>query len=592
MQTLLLISTILVLSLTNLNAQKKLSTDITVNDLKTQLYYLASDSLGGRFPGSKGDRLAADYIARSYKNAGLTLYKKTGLQNFEVLTRQELGKKNSFAFDGKKLKLTTDFAPFPFSANGKAEGEVVFAGFGFDIKNDTFQWSDYSNVDVKGKIVMMLRGAPESTKYQSLFDSYSDDIVKAINARDKGAIAVILISGNKFDPTEKLPQMNLRESSAGIPAFQVKRSAANKILSSTGRSVDDLENRIQSDFTPGSLSLKKKLNLSSEIVKIKATTHNIIGFVYASDTSKIKSYVVVGAHYDHLGMGGMGSSSRIQDTIAVHNGADDNGSGVTVLLELAAKFQQERDKLKHNIIFVAFGAEEMGILGSKYFTEHAPVDIRSIKAMINLDMVGRLKEDTMLQVNGTGTSKEAVSIINHVNQKYNFNLRMAPEGYGPSDHAAFYGKNIPVFFITTGAHTDYHTPMDDHEKINFEGMQKVAYFTSDILSELALTEPMLTFQEAGPQQGTGTSRRFRVTFGIMPDVNGTVENGLLVEFVTKGKPAYNGGMQKGDIITSVDGKTVKNIQDYMVRLSQLKAGQSVNVEVIRNNKKELLIIQL
>jgi C-terminal processing protease CtpA/Prc len=146
--------------------------------------------------------------------------------------------------------------------------------------------------------------------------------------------------------------------------------------------------------------------------------------------------------------------------------------------------------------------------------------------------------------------------------------------------------------MTTGAHMDYHTPFDDREKINFEGMEKISLFTRDLVRELAFSDSRLTFQEAGPQQGTSQGRRFRVTLGLMPDVNGTTDNGLLVEFVTKGKPAYNGGMQKGDIITSVAGKPVKNIQDYMVRLSQLKAGQSVNVEVLRNNKKELLIIQL
>jgi hypothetical protein len=338
--------------------------------------------------------------------------------------------------------------------------------------------------------------------------------------------------------------------------------------------------------------LKTLATLVSDIQKINTTTHNVVGYVYAADTSKVKDYVVIGAHYDHLGSGGPGSSSRIQDTLAVHNGADDNASGVAVMMELAAHFCREKDKLRHNLVFVAFGAEEMGILGSRYFVENSPVALPKINAMINLDMVGRLKEDTLLQVNGSGTSKEAVTIINTLNSRYDFNLRMAPEGYGPSDHAAFYGKNIPVFFMTTGAHMDYHTPFDDREKINFEGMEKISLFTRDLVRELAFSDSRLTFQEAGPQQGTSQGRRFRVTLGLMPDVNGTTDNGLLVEFVTKGKPAYNGGMQKGDIITSVAGKPVKNIQDYMVRLSQLKAGQSVNVEVLRNNKKELLIIQL
>ncbi|HEX3006636.1 MAG TPA: M20/M25/M40 family metallo-hydrolase, partial [Bacteroidales bacterium] len=357
------------------------------------------------------------------------------------------------------------------------------------------------------------------------------------------------------------------------------------------QTIDKLEASIARDFKPIVFNTTSKAEVSSEILKIKAKTKNIIGFVNSTNANA-QGYVVVGAHYDHLGMGGQGSASRIQDTVAIHNGADDNASGVSVMLELAAKFVHEKDKLKYNLIFVAFGAEEMGIVGSKYFVEHPPVALQSVKAMVNLDMVGRLKEDTLLQVNGTGTSKEANDIINDINKNYSFKLRMASEGYGPSDHAAFYAKNIPVFFITTGAHMDYHTPSDDREKINYEGMQKVTLFTKDLVENLAFSEPKLTFQEAGPQQSSGPGRRYKITLGIMPDINGTTDNGLLVEFVTKGKPAYNGGMHKGDIITSVNGKPVKNIQDYMVRLSQLKAGQVVNVEVLRDNKKELLIIQL
>lgn len=573
-------------------AQIGRSNDIKADELKKSMYFLASDSLAGRFPGSKGDVAASAYIATLFKEAGLSLYKKNGFQNFEVITRQELGKKSSFRINGKKLKIQQDFMPFPISANGKASGDIVFAGYGFDIKSDTFQWNDYAGLDVKGKIVLLLRGAPDSISFPSS-QNYSDDIVKAINARDKGAIAILFVSGDKYDNTEKFPEMNLKESSAGIPVFQIKRTLADAILKeNTGKSVNALEEKFNKTMKPASCIINARAELVSEILKIKVETNNVIGFLYASDTTKTKSYVVVGAHYDHLGMGGPGSSSRMQDTVAIHNGADDNASGVTALLELAGKLSSDRSKLKQNIIFISFGAEEMGILGSKYFTEHSPVPLKSIKVMVNLDMVGRLNADTMLQVNGTGTSKEAVSIVTDLNQHYHFNLRMSPEGYGPSDHAAFYAKNIPVFFLTTGAHTDYHTPLDDREKINYDGLEMVTRFSYDLISQLALDEHPLTFQEAGPQQAASGGRRYKITLGLMPDINNSTDKGLLVDFVTKGKPAYNGGMLKGDIITSVDGKPVRNIQDYMVRLSQLKAGQSVHVEVLRNNKTELLIIQL
>lgn len=575
----------------SVSAQTGRSRDIKVEELKKSMYFLASDSLAGRFPGSKGDVVASAYIATLFKEAGLNLYQKNGFQNFDVITRQELGKKSSMRLNGKKLKVHQDFMPFPISANGKVSADIVFAGYGFDIKSDTFQWNDYAGIDVKGKIVLLLRGAPDSSSFPT--GNYSDDIVKAINARDKGAVAILFASGSKYDNTEKFPELNLKESSAGIPVFQIRRSVADAILKmNTGKSINALEEQYNRTMKPAISAINAKADLVSEILKIKVQTNNVIGFLYASDTTKVKTYVVVGAHYDHLGMGGPGSSSRMQDTVAIHNGADDNASGVTALLELVGKLGGDRTKLKQNIIFVSFGAEEMGILGSKYFTEHSPVPLKSIKAMVNLDMVGRLKADTMLQVNGTGTSKEAVYIVNDLNKQYHFNLRMSPEGYGPSDHAAFYAKNIPVFFLTTGAHTDYHTPMDDREKINYQGLEMVTKFSYDLITQLASDENLLTFQEAGPQQAASGGRRYKITLGIMPDINNSTDKGLLVEFVTKGKPAYNGGMLKGDIITSVDGKPVRNIQDYMVRLSQLKAGQSVHVEVLRNNKTELLIIQL
>jgi len=570
-------------------AQVTLTSEITQPDLKKHLGILASDSLGGRFPGSYGGNAASKYIASSFKSAGLMLYNKTGFQPFEVLTNQEPGKNNMLQVSKKRFKMHSDFLPFPFSSNGTVKAEIVFAGYGLEVKTDSFEWADYANVDVKGKVVLLLRGTPEAEKYQQLFSSYSDDIVKSIIARDKGAVGVLFVSGKKYDEKEPLVEMNLRESAAGIPVFHIKREVANAILPKE-QNIETLENQVQTK--PLSFAIKNQVSLTSQIIKHNAQTSNVIGIVYAPDTTLVKSYVVVGAHYDHLGMGGPGSSSRRQDTTAVHNGADDNASGVSAILEVAAKLSQVKGNLKQNVIFVAFGAEEMGILGSKFFLDHPIVPVSSIKAMINLDMVGRLREDTMLQVNGTGTSKEAVDLIINTNKTYNFSLRMSAEGYGPSDHAAFYSKNIPVFYLSTGAHADYHTPIDDSEKINFPGLEKVSLFTFDLLTKLAYSDSRLSFQEAGPQQASSGGRRYKITLGIMPDVNATTDNGLLVEFVTKGKPAYNGGMLKGDIITSVDGKPVKNIQDYMVRLSQLKAGKSVHVEVLRNGKTELLIIQL
>lgn len=574
------------------SAQQAFSPDITVNDLKKHLYYLASDSLEGRFPGTKGSDEAANYIAGQLKSSNIQLFSQTGLQYFDVLTRQDPGKNNKIKVGSVIGKFKTDFVPFPFSSNGKIQGDLIFAGYGFDFKSDSLVWNDYRDLDVKGKIVMILRGTPDIPKIQNLLEPQSEDIMKAVTAKDKGAIGILFVSGKVFDPSDKLIEMNLKENATGIPVMQLKRSFANILLKDKKSKIEEIEEKIRSSRAILNFDVNTKVEAEAEIVKHKAQTANVIGFLYAADTSVYKSYVVIGAHYDHLGLGGPGSSSRVQDTMAVHNGADDNASGVSAVLELAGKLSTMRDKLRQNIVFVAFGAEEMGILGSKYFTEHPPVPLSNIKAMINLDMVGRLNEDTLLQVNGTGTSKEAVDMLNKLNAKYHFNLKMGSEGYGPSDYAAFYAKNIPVFSITSGAHMDYHTPWDDREKINYSGLKTICDFTLDLATLLSNSESPLTFQEAGPQQGSGGYRRFKVTLGIMPDVNGVSDKGLLVEFVTKGKPAYNGGMLKGDIITAINKMEVKNIQDYMVRLSKLKPGETIQVEVIRNNAPKLLIIQL
>jgi hypothetical protein len=304
-----------------------------------------------------------------------------------------------------------------------------------------------------------------------------------------------------------------------------------------------------------------------------------------------EQYIVIGAHYDHLGLGGRGSSSRMPDTIAIHNGADDNASGVSAMLELAGRLKANQQLLKRSVILVAFGAEEMGLLGSKYFVNHPPVDLSKIIAMINLDMVGRLDTARGIQIGGVGTSIEADSLIKLANAPVNFKLAVSREGSGPSDHSSFYGKNIPVFFITTGAHTYYHTPFDDVERINIRGLKSVSDFAYKLVMSVAEI-PKLTFREAGPKENATPSHRFKVTLGFMPDFSSTDVEGVRVDFVTKGKAAERGGIKNGDIIKAIDGLAVKNIYDYMYRLSKLSKNQIISVELLRNGKKEVLIIQL
>jgi Zn-dependent M28 family amino/carboxypeptidase len=264
-----------------------------------------------------------------------------------------------------------------------------------------------------------------------------------------------------------------------------------------------------------------------------------------------------------------------------------------MLLELAKKFAKTKGSHKRSIICIAFTGEEEGLFGSKYFTDNPEVDLSKVDAMLNFDMVGRLKETKDLQIGGIGTAdglKEKAVALCDTNR---LKLAFTEAGSGPSDHSSFYAKDIPVLFFTTGAHSDYHTPTDTWNKINYEGMVVVSDLIFKLTSELACDTTKLHFKEAGPK--TEITRGYRkkgVTLGIMPDFAGVVKNGLRADLVTPGGPAANGGMKKGDIITSIEGKQVNNIQDYMFRLNQLKKGQTISVEVLRSNKKEVLIIQL
>jgi aminopeptidase-like protein len=290
-------------------------------------------------------------------------------------------------------------------------------------------------------------------------------------------------------------------------------------------------------------------------------------------------------------MGGEGSGSRAPDQPAVHNGADDNASGTAGVLELAQKLSSNRSQLKRSVVFVAFTGEEMGLLGSKEFVNKPPVDLRKVNAMINMDMIGRLNpESNTISIGGTGTSAESDSLLKLLETGRPYKVSHSTDGYGPSDHASFYSENIPVFYFTTGAHDDYHTPADDADKINYTGEVSVLNMVYD-LAKVVANGNRLTFREAGAKQATRYGRNMKVTLGIVPDMVSNDNNGLRVDGVRKGGPADRAGIIKGDRVVSIEGQPVTNIYDYMARLGKLKPGQVASVEIIRNDKKQILIVQ-
>lgn len=562
--------------------------------LTKNIEFLASDSLKGRFPGTAEDKVAASFILENFTDAGLAPMFEDGLQDFHIVTSVKPGDKNYFKFNEFEAEMGKDFTPFGFSENGEIKSNVVFVGYGFDFESDTLSWNDFESVNVNDKWVMILRGDPEIDNPFSNFASHSQDRKKVMIAKDHGAKGIIFVSGVSFDDKDELVSVNYDRASgsAGVPVIHLKRNIANSILKKADKSIEELENELNNNYKSISMEIGITVSGKTDLIWNKVETYNIVSFLEGNDPNLKDEVIVLGAHYDHLGMGGEGTSSRKRDTIAAHNGADDNASGVVGVIELAYMFAENPPK--RSMVFMAFGAEEIGLLGSKYFVKNPPFELTKVKSMINFDMIGRIDPVTRsLSVSGTGTFNEADSILSLYLGNYDLQLKKNSDGYGPSDHSSFYMNDIPVLFFSTGAHNDYHTPEDDIEYLDLEGEVMVLQYAYDVINDIANKESHVTFAEAaGKQTQSRGGRRLKVTLGIVPDFADTESKGLGVDGVKKGGPADSAGMLKGDRIVSMNGETITNIYDYMFRLAKLKPGETAIVEVKRGEEVKVLLVQL
>ncbi len=381
-------------------------------ELRRHVEFLASDRMKGRKPGTAEDKKSAKYIKEIMKSAGLELLFDGGFQPFRVVTGLEAGKSNMLKVGSLNAKLGRDFMPAAFSADTTFSGNLVFAGYGLDIKTDLIKWNDYENIDVTGKWVMVIKGSPKSNNKNVRFDDYSSNRAKALLAKDKKAAGIIFVASAMNDKTDKLPLLTFEDgkSSVGIPAIHVTRAYADKILKSKGMTIESIGSVINDSLKFVKFTFDDKIDAVTQVVRIDGETRNVAGIIGGTDPKLKDEYIVIGAHYDHLGMGGAGSGSRMPDTSAVHNGADDNASGSAAMLELVRYFGKH--PVKRSLVFVAFGAEEMGALGSKWFTDNPPVDIRKIKFMFNFDMIGRIDSvDKVLTLTGTGTGQGLDSLL-------------------------------------------------------------------------------------------------------------------------------------------------------------------------------------
>ncbi|MCK9161022.1 MAG: M28 family peptidase [Bacteroidaceae bacterium] len=324
-------------------------------------------------------------------------------------------------------------------------------------------------------------------------------------------------------------------------------------------------------------------------------TEDILAYIPGTDTKLCHEVVIIGAHFDHLGMGGEKTTSRRPDTIAIHPGADDNASGTSAVIALAQRFAKK--PTKRTLLFTSFSAEEMGLIGSKYLSHQLDSlqimpDSTLFTAMVNIDMIGHLKNN-WFSVDGTGSGLQSKALADTVAKKNNMHITQSPNGYGPSDQTSFYLKNIPVFYIHTTATDDYHTPGDTADKIYYQGMDSVINFTGDLVEKIANAPYRIIFKKTNDNASKGMmGKKFKVTFGLMPDVTGACNYGMPADIVVKGKPAYKAGMRSGDIILSLNNKQVKNVQQYMKYLITFKKGDIVKVEVRRGKDNLTFQVQL
>jgi len=565
------------------------SPSITENDIMDHIRYLSHEDRAGRYPGTRESKDVISYLIQHLKSFGVKPGGKNGsfVQPFNITDGIELGNNNSITIDGDSLLIGHDYMPLWFSGNDTVSASPVFTGYGFIINEKELKWNDYNGLDVAGKWVIVMRHSPERNNQHSLYASHSGLHKKMLVARDKGAIGIIYVS--QVEDTELYPLSYIPGySNAGIPAIHISNNMANELFKPLGWSLKKIQETMNQSLKSVSFELPNKINASVELDPIHTRAANVVGIIQSGNRKYRNEYVAIGAHFDHLGKGGAGTGSRSPKTIGIHSGADDNASGTSGLLEIAQKLISQKSRLKRSILLIGFDAEEKGLLGAKHFTENPSVDLKNIVAMINLDMIGRMK-DSSLTVGGVGTSPLFESLLKRKSLGRNFTVNMTKPGYGPSDHAAFYTKDIPVLFFFTGFHDEYHTPDDSWKLINLKGEKDILDFIYDVAFELSQLSKRPLFTESGPKNGRIQSNtKFNVTFGIVP-AYGSNKQGLEVDGISKPDgPAAKAGIIKGDVIKSIDGKPINDIYEFMDRLKELKQGMTITVLIDRKGSELIL----
>jgi len=561
----IVVAALLLSSLAALAQQQAL--EPSASKLQQHVSYLASDALDGRRTGTPGANDAARYIAGEFSRAGLTpangkVERKpraiiaSYLQTFPYVGRVELGKNNVLSTSGVTFRAGEDWMPLGISANQTLDlTGIVNAGYG--ITANELNHNDYKGTYSKTQVAVVRSGTPDGDNPHGRFTTAGQLRFKVAAAQSAGVGALLIISSEDDLKNEPLAHLSYDNAGlAGIPVAVISKQAAEKLASA------------------------KELKLTTDVVRAEVPAYNVVGVLEGSDPGLKNETIILGAHYDHLGRGGEGSLAPRSGEI--HHGADDNASGTAGLIELARVFGAQRPKLKRTLVFIAFGGEEEGLLGSNYYVNHPLVPLDKTTAMINMDMIGRMK-DSKLMIGGVGTATEWRPLL----AKTDFSLTLSDDGFGPSDHSSFYSKQIPVLFFFTGTHNDYHKPSDTFDKINYNDEARILNLVARIVKDIDTADKRLTYttaKSAPPRTGG-----FRVYLGTIPNYADT-NDGLLLDGVRDDSPAAKGGLKAGDRIVKIGNTDVKNVYDYTQALGEMKAGQEYVFEVMRGTERLTLKI--
>ncbi len=562
--------------------------------------FLASDQLKGRANGTPELDRAAKYIAAHFRKFRLRPAGDNGtyLQRFSLVVGAKLGGKNVAIFEqgttSATLKVQQKFVPLSFSANATVEAPLVFAGYG--ITAPDYHYDDYQGLDAAGRAVIVLRHEPQEDDEHSVFagkqlTSYAEIASKAINAKNHGAKAMILVNdlGNHLDQPDDL--LRLDEVSGppemSIPVIQVKVDTVNSWLKPSGHTLDELRQAIDKDLSRHSMPLdaSSRLTLTVDIERIHRKVANVVAELPGADPVSAGQYIVVGAHYDHLGLGGQNSLAPRQQG-QVHHGADDNASGISGVLELADVLAHSSERPRHSIVFICFAGEELGLLGSAYYAEHPSFPLKQTIAMINMDMIGRVSNNR-LYVAGTGTSPGFQQLVQDANRTLKFDLSYSASGYGASDQTSFTVYRVPVFFFFSGLHSDYHKPSDTWDKIDAASGVRVVELVSNVVSGLDMLNDKPQYVRVAEPAGsaTGGGGGYGPYFGSIPDFGQVEHGGVKFSDVRDASPAGKAGFKAGDVLVEFDAKKIDNLYDFTYALRAHKPGDKVIVTVLRGSER-------